>query len=383
MPEGKNRSFENKENKSADSAKLSERDRTLINVLDRLAAQIRHQDVMIEELSSGMQELMAAIESSSQKQQSRLDGTEHSIEKYSEGLQRYRSDLLKIVNEQDRVSELTEELSKRQGLITEAQEHMSLILEGLEKRYNTQEKTMTTHYDYSLKQGDALPRQVEDINRHVSKLHMDTEKRLVEDHRDINKMVRDLRSDTMHRLLALDGVEASLKELLIRTEPPEKKKFFVFRFFRFIHLKTSLFFIRIRMRIRARKDPEAKAMIAEEKLQRKLARQAKAENSPAVDAVDTKAAQSADGAEGAADAEIAQEAENAASAESAQEAENAASAESAQEAENAASAESAQHTEGAESGAEGAQGSEDTQSAASADGVQAAQDEETAESSKL
>ena len=269
MPEEKKRSSGSK---AAESAKLSERDMTLINVLDRLAAQIRHQDALIGDLSDSMQELMSAVKNSEQKQQSRLDGTEHSIEKFGEGFTRYRSDLLKIVNEQDRVGELTEELSKRQIQISEAQERINLILEGLEKRFGAQEKTATTHYDYSLKQGIELPKQVEDINRHVSKLHMDTEKRLIEDHRDINKMVRDLRSDTMHRLLSLDGVEASLKELLIRTEPPEKKKFFIFRFVRFIRLKTSVFFLRIRMRIRARKDPDAMAIIASEKQQKKAAR---------------------------------------------------------------------------------------------------------------
>ena len=257
------------DNKAAENAKISERDMALINVLDRLAAQIAQQDTIIEDMSNKVQELMAAIKDSERKQHLRLDGTEQSVDSLSKDFRRYRADLLKIVNEQDRVSEVTEEISKRQDSIAETQEKEGQILEDLEKRFGIQEKTTGTHYEYSLKQGESLPKQIQDSNRHVSKLHMDTEKRLTEEHRSINKLVKDLRSDAMHRLLALDGIEASLKELLIRTEPPEKKAFFILRFIRFIRLKTSVVFIKLRMRMRAMNDPEAKAKMKSDKMLKK------------------------------------------------------------------------------------------------------------------
>ena len=78
---------------------------------------------------------------------------------------------------------------------------------------------------------DTITRDVESVARNATKLHEDTEKHLKDEQREIRRQVEELRKETMRRLLALDKIEETLEVILIRTEPPEKKPFFLIRVF--------------------------------------------------------------------------------------------------------------------------------------------------------
>ena len=81
---------------------------------------------------------------------------------------------------------------------------------------------------------ETISRDVENVGRNAAKLHEETEKHLKDEQRDIRHQVEELRKETMRRLLALDKIEATLEVIMVRTEPPEKKPFFLLRFFRAI-----------------------------------------------------------------------------------------------------------------------------------------------------
>jgi predicted phage tail protein len=256
---------------------VSQRDMTLINILDRFSEQISKQDIYIEELAKRQQELISAVEISEQRQHSRFDGTEQSLERFGQDFSRYRSDIQKLVNEQFFINDNLKEIDKRQASIDIAQEKIRQDLEKLEQRFEAQEKSLHTHYEYSLNQSDAFPKKVEEMNQTVAKMHMDTDKRLTEEHKETQRQVDEMnrsivkmhmdtdkrlseehketqkqlkatRSETMNRLLALDGMEAALREILIRTEPPEKKPFFLLRFVRFIRAGLKGFLAKMKRR---------------------------------------------------------------------------------------------------------------------------------------
>ena len=115
---------------------------------------------------------------------------------------------------------------------------------GVSKLHMDTEKRLTEEHGLLFKE-------IGDMNRNVSKLHMDTEKRTIEEHRETKRRLNEINIDISRRLLILDKMEASLTELLIRTEPPEKKPFIIIRLFR--RLRSAIKSIQIRMPGRKRK----------------------------------------------------------------------------------------------------------------------------------
>ena len=273
----------------ATEKKPSARDETLVKVLGRLVDQLRQYDVRIEELTKDVRQNYVRMEDMTKKQRElyetvmnmvsrndssrtmQQDVTDTTLEKFSETMLHYRSDMISLVREQDRIDDSIKELSKRQDMIAAAQEEIGKDVSSLDERYEHQEKTSREHYEYSVKRGEASTKEIDDVNRKTAKLHVDTEKHLGDEHKEIKKQLSDaehkntelhletekhlgsehkelrreiteLRQETKRRLLALDGIEASLQVLMIRTEPPEKKPFIFIRVLRAI---VKLFRVKI------------------------------------------------------------------------------------------------------------------------------------------
>jgi len=252
--------------------KTSQRDIALINILERVADQLTQQDQRIDEISKllGEQdalhdlrsdnmekflreqfelqdrliddvarqqsEMLSIVERVVFKQNTWQQDVGPSIEKLNQDFQRYRSDMLGIANEQDRIFNDMKESTKRQGMLASVQEIIDRRLQAMDERAKLQEKPASDHYEYTVKQAEAQARLIAEGSRSFEKLHMDTEKRLGETQKETHRRMEELRIETMRRLLALDGIEEALQVLMVRTEPPEKKPFWVKRVIRRIGL---------------------------------------------------------------------------------------------------------------------------------------------------
>lgn len=268
--------------------KTSDRDLTLIKVLERLSLQTKQHKTQIEdaatriaEISKSQSEILEVVRRSETRQDSRQDGAEASLENFKESIQRYRSDMLSLVNEQDRIGDTLKALAKRLDMIAVSQEEMGKDLSNLGERFTVWEKTAHDHYEYDARQSDALTKDIADTNRNATRLHVETTKQLGGEHKDIQKQLADadrsavklheatvktladgqkelqrqlgdMKQETNRRLLSLDGIEATLQVLMVRTEPPIKKPFIFKRLFRavvrFFRVKLPDFFARRRSR---------------------------------------------------------------------------------------------------------------------------------------
>ena len=244
----------------ADNAKMTKRDSALVNILGRMADQLQKQDQALENIAARQLELAKALETADYNWKARQIEAEASIAKLQDSFSRYRSDMLSLVNMQDHIDKSMIGLSNQENKSTYALEQVnqalsvidkgvvslsnqeskttyglekaSQALTGLEARIKVQEKSVTDHFAYSLKQAEVLPNVVSDSYRNVAKLHMDTEKNLGKMHHETQRRLEKLQQDTVRRLMVLDDVESALRTLLIRTEPPEKKPFWFIRLFR-------------------------------------------------------------------------------------------------------------------------------------------------------
>ena len=211
--------------------KLTKRDETLVKVLDRLSEDISKQQDLVAETNKKQLELAADIERHEARHSSQYGAADQTIEKTHEALIRYRSDMLSLVNEQDRINEAMKELNKKQITIAYSQDNIVNALTNIDKRLEMHEKIIhdlnesTAHYETT------LSGELAQMNRHIAKQHLETEKRLDEVNRETQKRLSELNQDTMRRLKSLDEVESALNVLLIRTQPREKKPFFLLRLF--------------------------------------------------------------------------------------------------------------------------------------------------------
>ena len=240
--------------KMAGNKQLSQRDETLVKVLDRLSENVLNHESLLEEILTQQRELVADMERTERRLLARQDTAEASTEKTHENILRYRSDLLSLVNEQDRLNEIIKELTKKQSTIAYTQDGITRGLSAISSSFEAQDRIVRDISTYSVKHEETLSTEIAAMNRSVAKLHMDTEKRLGEAHKETQRQLEKIRMDVERRLLALDKIEESLNVLLIRTEPPEKKPFFIKR----IHLRLRVLFAKTRDKIRP---PEKKPFI--------------------------------------------------------------------------------------------------------------------------
>jgi hypothetical protein len=290
----------------AEKVTMTDRDKALIGILERMADQIQKQDSLLEEVALRLNSFSRDTAEMDIRRDALHRRTEDSFQRLYDSLSRYRSDMLSLVNEQDHVNKNMAELQKlvnkasysvevnntkvaaldelvktqakeihehnelflkQSEKVTaldalvrlqakEVHEHYELFLKQSEKvtaldaLLKTQVKEFHAHYEHSLKQADILPREMFAANKHVTKLHTDTEKQLSKLHFETQKQIEKLQSDTLRRLLILDSFEAQLQTLLIRTEPPEKKTLWIVRLHNrisaFFRIRLPLFFRRLR-----------------------------------------------------------------------------------------------------------------------------------------
>jgi len=234
----------------AGEKKASNRDETLINILERLSDNIRNQQLQLDDIASMQHDLSVSMERAGLQYNSRHDVTNAAIERSQESIQRYRSDILSIVNEQDRTNMLVSDLSKKQAAIAFTQDNISHALSDMIKLLEAQKKDTHDANEFSVRHGESLTKDISGVDRNVAKLHMDFEKRTGDMRKETQQQLEKIRMDFERRLLSLDKIEAALDLLLVRTEPPEKKPFFVIRIVR----RLRLFIKNIRIKYRERKE---------------------------------------------------------------------------------------------------------------------------------
>ena len=230
----------------AGEKKVSQRDETLVKVLERLSDDIRNQQLQLDDIVKQQQDLFTEIERAGHQYHSRHDATNSAIERSQDAFQRYRSDMLSLVHEQDHMNQVITDLGKKQAVVAFSQDNIMNGLKSLEKRAEANDKIVREINTYSIRHDETLSREIAIMNRSVAKLHMDTEKHLGEMHHETHKKLEKMRMDVERRLLALDKIEASLNVLLIRTEPPEKKPFFVVRIIRRLRMLIKNIWIRLK-----------------------------------------------------------------------------------------------------------------------------------------
>ena len=236
-----------------DNSKMSDRDQALINILERLVGEMRQQDLKLEALLARNTELTNSLDSTGRQLRGKQIDTERAVErshnKLLDSFHHYRSDMLKLVNEQDQINKNIDALQKlvRTTLFTLDGTNQKLI--DLDERLNLQEKISHEHYEYSVKESDVIQSAMDDSNNNNTRLHADSAKHLEVLQSETSRQMDKFRQETILRLRLLDTIITSLQTLLIRTEPPERKTPWIARLFdkpfKFFRYKIPFFFSKI------------------------------------------------------------------------------------------------------------------------------------------
>jgi len=247
-----------------DNLKMSERDQALINILERLVGEMRQQDLKLEALLARNSDFTNSLDSMGRQLRGKQIDTERAVErshnKLLDSFHHYRSDMLKLVNEQDQINKNIDALQKliRTTIFTLDATNLKLI--ELDERLNLQEKISHEHYEYSVKESEVYQSALDDTNINYTKLHADTAKHLEVLQSETSEQLDKFRQETLRRLRLLDGIIASLQTLLIRTEPPERKTPWIARVFdkpvKFFRYKIPLLFSKTVRLFKKDKDQE-------------------------------------------------------------------------------------------------------------------------------
>jgi len=215
-----------------------------------MAEHLQKQDQVLEDVIKHQLESIRVVEAAEANRRTLQIEADAALGKLHESVSRYRSDMLSLVNEQDHINKNMNSLNNLINKTTYTLENANHLLAGLEERIKTQENTVSGHYTHSLEQAEIIPKVVADSTRSITMLHVETEKNLKKLHQETQRQLEKLQQETARRLLVLDDVESAIKTLLIRTEPPEKKSFWLTRLYRrigiFLHAKLSRIFRKIR-----------------------------------------------------------------------------------------------------------------------------------------
>jgi len=236
-----------------DNPKKPDREQALVNILERLVGEMRQQDSKLEDLLARSTELTNSLDSTGRqlrgKQIDAERAAERSHDKLLDSFHHYRSDMLKLVNEQDQINKNIDNLQKlvRTTMFTLDSTNQRLI--DLDERLNLQEKISREHYEYSVKESEVFQGTMDNSTRNYTKLHTDTEKQLGQLHSETSRQLDKFQHETKRRLMLLDDIITSLQTLLIRTEPPERKTPWIVRMFgklvKFFRVKTPLLLSKI------------------------------------------------------------------------------------------------------------------------------------------
>ena len=207
------------------SQSQTQREVILVNILERLSGQIQQFDARLEKLEKNQLELPVMVENAALRQGANIANNDDAINKLNESMHRYRSDMLGLVNRQDRLFESLSELYKRQDMIIGAQEVISRDTARLDERFGMQEKAINDNATYAVRHGETISKEIEGVNRNAGKLYLDTEKYLesiVKDIEGVNRNAAKLYVDTEKRLEAIpkdiESVNRNAAKLYTDTE---------------------------------------------------------------------------------------------------------------------------------------------------------------------
>ena len=226
----------------------NKRDVTLINILERMVEQIHVQDALLKDLITRQVSVTDTIENSIFHQNLLRDEVDSSLKQLQDSFNRYRSDMLTFVHEQDILRKQMDEVLEKCNKIGYSVEDIGKVVSDVDAGFSKLDKDVKNHIEYSVQKWDALPEEFLNTNRNISQINADAEKNLTliqNDFKDTNDSISLLHSEiikhidltrteteqhfekyqkhTTKRLLALDDMMSALETLLIRTEPPEKK----------------------------------------------------------------------------------------------------------------------------------------------------------------
>ena len=247
-----------------DKTKTPDREQALIEVLKRLAGEMERQDETLNGLLERQDEFTKSFERAESHRRTKQVDSDIAHDKLQDSFYHYRSDMLKLVNEQDHINKNIDDLENLIKTTIFSMEVTTKKLDELDERLTQQEKALKTHSENSIEQGEVFRNEIVETNRNLSRLHADTEKSLMSEivetnrsftklhadteknlsnlHRDTQSHLTKFRKETTQRLLMLDGIVTSLQTLLVRTDPELKKSPWIVRFFRKI---GSFFKIRL------------------------------------------------------------------------------------------------------------------------------------------
>jgi chromosome segregation ATPase len=210
---------------------MSVRNQALVSILERLADEMKHQYTMLDDMQKQQWSLCKSVDSTERQQKNNLLDLEKSNDKLFDSINRYRSDMLSLVNEQDHINKNIDELRKSLKSSTYTLDLTIQKLTDVDARLVSLEKASQNHFEHALKQPDVFQGAIDNTNRNFTRLHSDTEKNLGELHRETARQLDKFQSETTRRLLLLDSIVTSLQTLLVRTEPPERKTPWIKRVF--------------------------------------------------------------------------------------------------------------------------------------------------------
>jgi len=272
--------------------KESAREKTLVTVLERIGGELLKHDALLVEIKNKQDEFARITQSTELRQNAQRNSVEIAQDNVQKSISQYRSTMLSLVNEQDQINNGMKEL---RGLISkigytleinnqkiieldkrvtaqekslrehfehsqkasekiskvderviaqdkprrdhhEASQKTSEKIKEIDERLFVLERLLREHFEHSQKTSEMIPREITDAGHKINKMHADSEKRLGELHLATQKQLEKLQQETARKLLALDGIESALETILIRTEPPVKKKPWIVRVFRRIGL---------------------------------------------------------------------------------------------------------------------------------------------------
>jgi len=214
-----------------DDLRKPEREQVLIGILTRLADEMQEKDSVLTNILEQQSNLVRKLESTEQYIRRKQVEVDEAHGKLVDSLQHYRSDMLKLVNEQDVINRNVEDLQNVVKTTTFTLDNTTKLLASFGEKLVAHEKTTGQQAEYAVKQQKILQDAINNTSRDFTKLHADTEKRIDEFHKDTVEQLDKFQYETTRRLLLLDSVVNSLQTLLVRTDPELKKKPLIVRMF--------------------------------------------------------------------------------------------------------------------------------------------------------
>jgi chromosome segregation ATPase len=217
-----------------DVQKISNRDKALVSILERVFEQLQVQETLVKELAERQVKISGAIEDSEFQRNLNRDEVDDGLKKLQDSFARYRSDMLTLVHEQDVVRDKTESTLENVNKLAYSLENTDQIVSQIGSTLEKQHRALHDDIAFTNTQWEKMPLEFANTNRGIAELHAETEKYFTQLQKETDKHFSKLQRETMRRLLILDKMMTALETLLVRTAPPDKKPFAFIRFFKII-----------------------------------------------------------------------------------------------------------------------------------------------------